>query len=90
MLGSKKWSGSFQLKLKKFLEIKDKQQMDEQTEMHTVQNDAANGGATLVWRNVNVFVTNKRRRGNDRLKQIISNSTGSIEPGTLMAVMGAR
>lgn len=64
--------------------------MDEHTEIHAVPNDATNGGATLVWRNVNVFVKDKRRRGNDRLKQIISNSTGSIEPGTLMAVMGAR
>lgn len=64
--------------------------MDESNEMQTVQSDATNGGATLVWQNVNVFVKDKRRRGNDRLKQIISNSTGSVEPGTLMAVMGAR
>lgn len=58
--------------------------------MHEIQNDASNRGATLVWRNVNVFIKEKRRRGKDRLKQIISNSTGSIQPGTLMAVMGAR
>lgn len=64
--------------------------MDEQSKVHAVQSDATNGGASLVWRNVNVFVKDKRRRGNDQLKQIISNSTGSIEPGTLMAVMGAR
>lgn len=64
--------------------------MSEHTEMHKNQNDAKNHGATLVWRNVNVFVKDKRRHGNDPLKQIISNSTGSIEPGTLMAVMGAR
>lgn len=64
--------------------------MNENSEVQSVQSDATNGGSTLVWRNVNVFVKDKRRRGNDRLKQIISNSTGSIEPGTLMAVMGAR
>lgn len=64
--------------------------MDENTEIHKTQNETTNGGAKLVWRNVNVFVKDKRRRGNDNLKQIISNSTGSIEPGTLMAVMGAR
>lgn len=61
------------------------------TEMHEIQNkNGSKRGATLAWRNVNVFIKDKRRRGKDRLKQIISNSTGSIGPGTLMAVMGAR
>lgn len=65
--------------------------MNENTEMQEIQNDAGpNDGATLVWRNVSVFVKDKKRRGKDGLKQIISNSTGSIEPGRLMAVMGAR
>lgn len=65
--------------------------MSEHTEMQDIQNDdGPTDGATLVWRNVNVFVKNKKRRGKDGLKQIISNSTGSIEPGRLMAVMGAR
>lgn len=63
---------------------------NEVEEMNEAQNDTTNHGATLVWRNVNVLVKDRRRRGNDRLKQIINNSTGSIEPGTLMAVMGAR
>lgn len=63
----------------------------EHTEMHEIQNvDDTTQGATLVWRNVNVFVKDKRRHGSDGLNQIISNATGSIEPGRLMAVMGAR
>lgn len=65
--------------------------MNEHTEMREIQNDdGPNDGATLIWRNVNVFVKDKKQRGKDGLKQIISNSTGSIEPGRLMAVMGAR
>lgn len=46
--------------------------------------------ATLIWRNVNVFVKDKNQRGKNRLKQIINNSTGCIQPGTLMAMMGSR
>lgn len=65
--------------------------MAESTEMHEVENkNGSKRGATLVWRNVNVFLKNKRRRAGEQPKQIIRNSTGSIEPGTLMAVMGAR
>lgn len=53
-------------------------------------NDKSHGEATLVWRNVNVFVKDKKQRGKNGLKQIINNSTGCIKPGTLMAVMGSR
>lgn len=46
-------------------------------------------GATLVWRDVCVYATNTDFRCK-RLKRIINNSTGAIEPGTLMALMGSR
>ena len=49
------------------------------------------GGATLIWRNVNVYTKDKKNgRGKKNLKRIINNSTGMIQPGTLMAVMGSR
>lgn len=67
--------------------------MNEQTELHAIHNSQTNGKnceTTLVWRNVNVYVKNKNQHGKNRLKQIINNSTGCIQPGTLMAVMGSR
>lgn len=50
-------------------------------------------GATLVWRDVCVYTTEENGPNAHRLnnlKRIINNSTGAIQPGTLMAVMGAR
>lgn len=50
-------------------------------------------GATLVWRDVCVYTTASNGSNANRmnkLKRIINNSTGAIQPGTLMAVMGAR
>lgn len=67
--------------------------MNEQTEVDKIHNGETNGKnreATLVWRNVNVFVKDKKQRGKNSLKQIINNSTGCIKPGTLMAMMGSR
>lgn len=67
--------------------------MDEQTEVDKIYNKQTNGKsreATLVWRNVNVFVKDKKQRGKNGLKQIVNNSTGCIKPGTLMAVIGSR
>lgn len=45
-------------------------------------------GATLVWRDLCVY-TNVGGSG-QRMKRIINNSTGAIQPGTLMALMGSR
>lgn len=67
--------------------------MNGQTEVNQIRNGETNGKireATLVWRNVNVFVKDKKQRGNNSLKQIINDSTGCIKPGTLMAMMGSR
>lgn len=53
----------------------------------------AKQGATLVWRDVCVYATTTNRTSSNRnsnLKRIINNSTGAIQPGTLMAVMGGR
>lgn len=64
--------------------------MIEQAEMDSIQNTQTIGvgrEATLVWRNVNIYVKDKKK---NRLKQIVSNSTGCIQPGKLMAVMGSR
>ncbi|XP_030380289.1 protein scarlet [Scaptodrosophila lebanonensis] len=44
-------------------------------------------GATLVWRDLCVY-TNVGGSGKN-MKRIINNSTGAIQPGTLMALMGA-
>ncbi|EDW94838.1 protein scarlet [Drosophila yakuba] len=44
-------------------------------------------GATLVWRDLCVY-TNVGGSG-QRMKRIINNSTGAIQPGTLMALMGS-
>lgn len=45
-------------------------------------------GATLVWRDLCVY-TNVGGSGRG-MKRIINNSTGAIQPGTLMALMGSR
>lgn len=63
--------------------------MMEQREMGDIHNGKSHE-ATLIWRNVNVYVKDKNQRGTNRLKQIINNSTGCIQPGTLMAMMGSR
>lgn len=66
--------------------------MNENTELKLFQtpNDT-NRGATIMWRNVNVYARDKKRANNEnRLKQIINNATGFSHPGTLMAVMGSR
>ncbi|XP_055300850.1 protein scarlet [Sitodiplosis mosellana] len=60
------------------------------TEMDDIQCTKPCSGATLIWRNVNVYTKDKKNgRGKMNLKQIINNSTGFIQPGTLMAVMGS-
>lgn len=62
--------------------------MLEHTELDDFQ---TNNGANLVWRNVNIYTKDKScgRNGN-QLKCIINNASGTIEGGTLMAVMGSR
>lgn len=48
-------------------------------------------GATLVWRDVCVYATTTSSKATSKnLRRIINNSTGAIQPGTLMAVMGSR
>lgn len=47
-------------------------------------------GCTLVWRDVSVYANLDRSVNNCRLKRIINNSSGAIQPGTLMALMGSR
>ena len=50
-------------------------------------------GATLVWRDVCVYATGDedgRASSGQNLKRIINNSSGAIQPGTLMALMGSR
>lgn len=47
-------------------------------------------GCTLVWRDVSVYANLDRSANNSRLKRIINNSSGAIQPGTLMALMGSR
>lgn len=44
-------------------------------------------GATLVWRDLCVYTNVGSARG---MKRIINNSTGAVQPGSLMALMGAR
>lgn len=51
---------------------------------------ATNQGATLVWRDVCVYATSTSKATSKNLRRIINNSTGAIQPGTLMAVMGSR
>lgn len=62
--------------------------MDGIAEMSDVQSSR---GATLVWRNVNVYAKDKKNsRGKNNLKRLINKASGFIQPGTLMAVMGSR
>lgn len=65
--------------------------MNGYTELDEMPRNTPNRGATVVWRNVNVYAKDKKSgRGRAYSKQIINNSTGFIQPGTLMAVMGSR
>lgn len=65
--------------------------MAESTELEAIQNSGSNGRSAIVWRNVNVYIKDKKNgSGKNRLKRIINNSTGLIQPGELMAVMGSR
>lgn len=60
---------------------------------HTELDDLhATRGANLVWRNVNIYTKENKScgRSGNQLKRIISNASGMIEGGTLMAVMGSR
>ena len=45
-------------------------------------------GATLVWKDVCVYSTRKEQEG-PQIKRLISNVSGAILPGTLVALMGA-
>lgn len=63
--------------------------MNGYTELDRKQQNTLNRGATVVWKNVNVYTKDKKTSGAN-LKRIINNSTGFIQPGTLMAVMGSR
>lgn len=52
-------------------------------------------GATLVWRDLCVYTTcepNGSSGGGSlqKMKRIINNSTGAVQPGNLMALMGSR
>lgn len=54
-----------------------------------------NRGAKIVWRNVSVYTTatgsvNSIGSRKKPAKKLINNSNGCVEPGTLLAVMGAR
>lgn len=51
---------------------------------------APSNGCTLVWRDVSVYANLDKSNNNSRLKRIINNSSGAIQPGTLMALMGSR
>lgn len=53
-------------------------------------------GATLVWRDLCVYTTGQGGEGGSsasglqNMKRIINNSTGAVQPGNLMALMGSR
>lgn len=65
--------------------------MNNSNEMSEIKNGGSSRGATLIWRKVNVYTKDKNNgKEKDNSKRIISNSTGFIQPGTLMAVMGSR
>lgn len=51
---------------------------------------APSEGCTLVWRDVSVYANLDRSNNNSRMKRIINNASGAIQPGTLMALMGSR
>lgn len=46
-------------------------------------------GATIVWRDVNVYVMQEKFRSGKTLKRIINNVTGAVQPGSLVGMMGA-
>ncbi|XP_055378910.1 protein scarlet [Condylostylus longicornis] len=46
-------------------------------------------GATIVWRDLCVYSTGHNQSDLRDLKRIINNSTGAIQPGSLMALMGS-
>lgn len=46
-------------------------------------------GATIVWRDVNVYVMQDKFRSGKSLKRLINNVTGAVKPGSLVALMGA-
>ncbi|XP_055844531.1 protein scarlet [Episyrphus balteatus] len=48
----------------------------------------AEQGATLVWRDLCVYTTSGGS-GLSKMKRIINNSTGAVQPGNLMALMGS-
>lgn len=49
-------------------------------------------GATLVWRDLCVYTSGERGSTPTlyNMKRIINNSTGAVQPGNLMALMGSR
>lgn len=49
-------------------------------------------GATLVWRDLCVYTAGERGSSPSlhNMKRIINNSTGAVQPGNLMALMGSR
>lgn len=50
-------------------------------------------GATIVWRDLCVYATGSGFGGSvnaKNLKRIINNSSGAVQPGSLMALMGSR
>lgn len=50
----------------------------------------AEQGATLVWRDLCVYMTGSNGSSMKNMKRIINNSTGAVQPGSLMALMGSR
>lgn len=46
-------------------------------------------GATVVWRDLCVYATGGSMNAKN-LKRIINNSSGAVQPGSLMALMGSR
>lgn len=49
-------------------------------------------GATLVWRDLCVYTAGQNGSSASlyNMKRIINNSTGAVQPGNLMAIMGSR
>lgn len=64
--------------------------MDEIQEQKSSSSSSCRG-ATLIWRKLNVYTKDKKcGKKQNNLKRLINNSTGFVQPGTLMAVMGSR
>lgn len=63
---------------------------DIQMPLRGYSNWAPSHGCTLVWRDVSVYANFDKSTNNGCLKRIINNSSGAIQPGTLMALMGSR